>query len=73
VHQSVCYDYTISLLRRKMRDPRRLSMGTLYWQLNDVWQVGGAGEAPLVWGLGFRAQGAGRFHVRALLAAACAP
>jgi hypothetical protein len=40
VHQSVCYDYVISLLRRKMRDPKRLSMGSLYWQLNDVWQVG---------------------------------
>ena len=38
VHQSVCYDHAISLLRRKMRDPRRVSMGTLYWQLNDVWQ-----------------------------------
>lgn len=39
VHQAICYDYTISLLRRKMRDPKRVSMGTLYWQLNDVWQV----------------------------------
>jgi hypothetical protein len=35
----VCYDYTISQMRRAMRDPKRLSMGTLYWQLNDVWQA----------------------------------
>jgi len=38
VHQSVCYDYVISMLRRKMTDPKRMSMGSLYWQLNDVWQ-----------------------------------
>jgi hypothetical protein len=35
----VCYDHTISLARRSMHDPAKLSMGTLYWQLNDVWQV----------------------------------
>jgi hypothetical protein len=38
MHQSICYDFTISMMRRKMRDPARLSAGTLYWQLNDVWQ-----------------------------------
>lgn len=36
--QSICYDHTISLLRRSMRDPAKLSMGSLFWQLNDVWQ-----------------------------------
>ncbi|KIZ07627.1 mannosidase, beta A, lysosomal [Monoraphidium neglectum] len=38
VWQTVCYDHTISLARRSMHDPAKLSMGTLYWQLNDVWQ-----------------------------------
>ncbi|KAI8468105.1 MAG: glycoside hydrolase superfamily [Monoraphidium minutum] len=38
VMQSVCYDHAISLMRRSMRNPSKLSMGTLYWQLNDVWQ-----------------------------------
>lgn len=52
VHQAVCYDHTISLLRRKMRDPKRASMGSLYWQLNDVWQV--RGGRPAAGRLGWR-------------------
>jgi hypothetical protein len=42
MHQTVCYDFTISMMRREMRNPKHASMGTLYWQLNDVWQVRGA-------------------------------
>ncbi|CEM35958.1 unnamed protein product [Vitrella brassicaformis CCMP3155] len=38
LEQSMCYDAAISYWRRLKSDKAVMTMGVLYWQLNDVWQ-----------------------------------
>ena len=39
VTQARCYEAATSFWRRIKTDPDANTMGVLYWQLNDVWQV----------------------------------
>ena len=40
VVQSRCYEAATAYWRRIKTDPDAETMGVLYWQLNDIWQVG---------------------------------
>lgn len=39
VVQSRCYEAATAYWRRIKTDPEAMTMGVLYWQLNDIWQV----------------------------------
>lgn len=39
VVQSRCYETATAYWRRIKTDPDAETMGVLYWQLNDIWQV----------------------------------
>jgi hypothetical protein len=39
VVQSRCYEAATAYWRRIKTDPDANTMGVLYWQLNDIWQV----------------------------------
>ena len=39
VVQSRCYEAATAYWRRIKTDPDAETMGVLYWQLNDIWQV----------------------------------
>lgn len=38
VHQAACLEAALRFMRRLRYDPQYLTMGTLVWQLNDMWQ-----------------------------------
>lgn len=39
VVQSRCYEAATAYWRRIKTDPEAMTMGVLYWQLNDIWAV----------------------------------